>query len=143
MSKRARTLVFGAMLAAMNLAGMTAVAQAQPPDAVEQFRRGEQASQEHPTTDEAARRQALAQERYYDSFGRQDPATQAALAQERYYSTSGYGDTTAAAPAEPSGRPGWLVPAIGVLAGILVLLGVLATMLLRRARGRVRVHQAA
>ena len=86
---------------------------------------------------------ALAQEHYYDSFGRRDPATQAALAQERYYSTSGYGDTTAPAPAEPSGRPGWLVPAIGVLAGILVLLGVLATMLLRRARGRVRVHQAA
>jgi hypothetical protein len=31
MSKRARALVFGAMLAAMSLAGMTAVAQAQPP----------------------------------------------------------------------------------------------------------------
>jgi hypothetical protein len=30
---------------------MTAIAQAQPPDAVEQFRRGERASQEQPTTD--------------------------------------------------------------------------------------------
>jgi hypothetical protein len=125
MSRLTRALALVTMLAAMTLTALTAVAQAQP------------------TTDDAARRQALAQERYYDSFGRQNPATQAALAQERYYSTWGYGDTPAPAPAEPSGRPGWLVPAIGVLAGILALLGVLATMLLRRARGRVRAHQAA
>jgi crotonobetainyl-CoA:carnitine CoA-transferase CaiB-like acyl-CoA transferase len=71
------------------------------------------------------------------------PAIRQGLAQERYYSTWGYGDTPAPAPAEPSGRPGWLVPAIGVLAGMVALLGVLAAMLPRRARGRVRVQQAA
>jgi hypothetical protein len=57
MSKRTRTLVLGVALAAMNLAGLTAVAQAndQPAeaDAVEQFRRGERASQEQPTTGKA------------------------------------------------------------------------------------------
>ena len=53
MSKRARALVFGVMLAAMNLAGMTAVARAQPPDGLEQFRRGERASPGQSTTAEA------------------------------------------------------------------------------------------
>jgi hypothetical protein len=119
MSRLARALV----LAAMTLAGLTAAAQAHPSD--------------------AARRQALAQERYYTSFDRQDPATQAALAQERYYSTTRAGDPTAAAPAPPSRKPAWLVPAIGALATALALLGIRATMITRRRRGRVRVRQPA
>jgi hypothetical protein len=144
MSRLTRVLVLGAMLAAMTLASLTAVAQAQPTgnDAVELFRRGERASQDQPTSD-SIKRAAEAQERYYSTWGYGDPSAQQALAQERYYSTWGYGDTPAPAPAEPSGRPGWLVPVIGVLAGVLALLGVLAAMLRRRARGRVQVHQAA
>jgi hypothetical protein len=125
MSRLARTLVLAATLAATTLAGLTAAAQA------------------HPASDDAARRQALAQERYYDSFGQQDPATQAALAQERYYSIWRASDPTAAAPAPPSGQPAWLVPAIGVLAAALALLGTRATMITRRRRGRVRVRQPA
>jgi hypothetical protein len=125
MSRLARALVLAATLAATTLAGLTAAAQA------------------HPASDDAARRQALAQERYYGSFGQQDPATQAALAQERYYSTWRASDPTAAAPAPPSGQPAWLVPAIVVLAAALALLGTRATMITRRRRGRVRVRQPA
>ena len=124
MSRLARALVLAATLAAMTLAGLTAAAQA------------------HPASDDA-RRQALAQERYYGSFGQQDPATQAALAQERYYSTWRASDPTAAAPAPPSRQPAWLVPAIGALAVALALLGIRATMITRRRRGRVRVRQPA
>ena len=126
MSRLARALVLAATLAATTLAGLTAAAQA------------------HPASDDAARRQALAQERYYTSFDRhQDNATQAALAQERYHSTWRAGDPTAAAPAPPSRQPAWLVPAIGALATALALLGIRATMITRRRRGRVRVRQPA
>jgi hypothetical protein len=132
------------VLAPMTLTALTAVAQAQPTgnDAVELFRRGERASQDQPTSD-SVKRAAEAQERYHSTWGYGDPAIQQGLAQERYYSSWGYGDTPAPAPAEPGGQPGWLLPAIGVLAGVLALLGFLAAMLVRRARGRVRVHQAA
>ena len=53
MSRLARVLILGAVMAAMNLAGMTAVAQAQSAhdDAVQRFRQGERASQEQPTAD--------------------------------------------------------------------------------------------
>jgi hypothetical protein len=124
MSRLARTLMLAATLAATTLAGLTTAAQAHPAS--------------HDT-----RGQALAQERYYASFGQQDPATQAALAQERYYSTWRASDPTAAAPAPPSGQPAWLVPAIGVLAAALALLGTRATMITRRRRGRARVRQPA
>jgi hypothetical protein len=143
MSRLARTLVLAATLAATTLAGLTAAAQANPTD--------------------DARHQALAQQRYHSTFGQQDPATQAALAQERYHSTWGYkvpavrqalaqeryystwraSAPTAAAPAPPREQPAWLVPAIGVLAAALALLGIRATMITRRRRGRVRVRQPA
>jgi hypothetical protein len=124
MSRLARILVLAATLTATTLAGLTAAAQA------------------HPASDDA-RRQALAQERYYESFDRQDNATQAALAQQRYYSTWRAGDPTAAALAPPSRQPAWLVPAIGALAAALALLGIRATMITRRRRDRVRVRQPA
>jgi hypothetical protein len=133
MSRLTRILV----LAAMILAGLTAVAQAQPSAGDHQ-----RTSQNQPISD-SVKRAAEAQERYYSTWSYGDTPARQALAQERYYSTWSYGDTPAPAPAEPNGRTGWLVPAIGVLAGILALLGVLATMRLRRARGRVRAQQAA
>jgi hypothetical protein len=180
MSKLARTLILGATLAAMNLAGTTAVAQAhtnddpaskrhralgqaqlgvagdydapRPPlerqvgesyryyhdalagqaqttqaDAVQRFRRGERASQEQPA--DAATRAALAQEQSYSFYSsRWTPANKA---------------PAPVRPAQPSGQPDWLAPAIGVLAAALALSGGLAVTITRRARRRVRAGQAA
>jgi hypothetical protein len=137
MSRLARTLMLAAALAAMNLAGMTAVAQAypldpttdqrvttqqQPTDAIERFRRGERASQEQPTTDAALRR---------------------VLAQEHSYSFRGYSDTPAPAPDGPSGQPDWLVLGLGVLAAALALSTGLAVLAARRAGRKMRAGQAA
>ena len=122
MSRLARALV----LAAMTMAGLTA-AQAHPAagDAVQPSRND-------------ARRQALAQERYYESFDRQDPATQAALAQERYYNTWRPGHTTAPAqPAEPN-RPVVVLGAVAAALALVALTAVTAT----RARRRLRARQA-
>jgi hypothetical protein len=121
MSKRARALILAASLAAMTLAGM-AVAQAQPPDGVEQFRRGERASQGQPPITGDARR----------------PPTQAQVGESWRHPVN-----VPVRPAEPSGQPGWLVLGLGMLAAALALSGGLAAMILRRTRGRVRVRQVA
>ena len=132
MSKLARTLVLGAMLAAMNLAGMTAVAHAQANDARrppterqvgESWRQPQVASQEQTAADAALRRQ---------------------LARERFSIPSG---TPAQVPAptqspEPSGQPGWLVASLAVLAAALVVSGGLAVMAAKRASRRVRAGYA-
>jgi hypothetical protein len=140
MSKLTRTLILGVALAAMNLAGMTAVAHAypldpavdhavasqqqNPTDAQELFRRGERASQEETTADATVRR-LLARERSSIPSG-----TRAQVP-----------DPTP--PDESSGQPGWLVPAIGVLAAVLALVAGLVVMAARRANRRVRAGQAA
>jgi hypothetical protein len=125
MSRLARTLALAAVLAAMTLAGLAAVAQAQP------------------TQEDAVKRAAEAQERYYSTWSYGDPAVEQGLAQERYYSTWGYGDTPAPTPAEPSGQPDWLVLGLGVLAAVLALVAGLAVLAARRANRRVRAGQAA
>ena len=136
MSKLARTLVLGAMLAAMNLASMTAVAQAQANDEGKDARRppterqvGESwhqpqvASQEQTAADAALRRQ---------------------LARERFSIPSGSpAQVPAPEPAEPSEQPGWLVASLGVLAGALALVAGLAVMAARRATRKARAGQAA
>jgi hypothetical protein len=136
MSKRARTLILGVALAAMTLAGMTAVAQAHAND--------DPASKRH----RALGRLGFLAAGDHDTTASQDQTTsdsvrRARLAQERYYSTWRYGDTPAQAPAQPSRQPGWLVPVIGALAAALVLLGVLAATIVRHTHGKVRVRQAA
>ena len=135
MSKLARALTLVAMLAAMNLAGMTAVAQAHATD---------------PPSGQAdaTLRRLLAQERF--SIPNATPAQSAAdaahqrlLAQERYYSTWDYGNTSAPAPPEPSGQAGWLTPALGVLAGVLALVAGVAVVAARRANRTQRAGQTA
>jgi hypothetical protein len=155
MSKRARTLILGATLAAMNLAAMTTVAQAQatnegkgtrPPserqvgetwtkhqatpqqqaatdDAVQQFRRGERASQEQTTSDAALQRQ-LARERF--SIPSATPA-----------------QVPAPVPPESNGQPGWLLASLGVLTVVLALVGGLAVLAAKRAGRRARSRHAA
>jgi hypothetical protein len=111
MSKLARALILGATLAAMNLAGLTAVAYAQANDdpdgkdarrlaterqAGESWRQGQVASQEQAAA-AATLRRVLARERFSIPSG--TPA-----------------QVPAPVPAESDGPPGWLLASLGVLA---------------------------
>jgi hypothetical protein len=143
MSKLVRVLVLGAMLAAMNLAGMTA-AHAQPTtgDAAGSSLQGGRTGQVQGTT--SARHRALGQERYYTTWRDGDPARERALAQERYYSTWRDGQATDPVRlAAPSRRPGWLVASLTGLAAALALSGGLALLAARQARHKARLGQAA
>jgi hypothetical protein len=164
MSKRARALVLGATLAAMHLAGLTAVAQAQatnegkdarrPPSerqVGESWRHRQVAPESQTTTDPAAQR-ALARQRYwyYQSMltARQqtaqeqtaaDAALQRQLARERHAIPSGTpAQVPAPVPADPNGQPGWLVASLGVLVAVLALVAAVAVMAGRRTSRRVR-----
>jgi hypothetical protein len=153
MSKLARILALGALLAATTLASTTAVAYAdeaavtqdgrQPPTERQVGEPDHRRVAPQQATADATRRAALAQEHYYSSWGHGDPAVQQALAQERYYSTWGYSNTPAPAPAKPSRQPDWLVTGLGVLAATVALATGLAVLAAKRARRRVRVGQAA
>ena len=136
MSKRTRALILGAALAAMNLAGMTAVAHAQatneakdarrPPterQVGETWRHGQAATPEQTAADAALQRQ-LARERF--SIPNATPA-----------------QVPAPVPDESSGTPGWLLTSLGVLAATLVLAGGLAVLAARRAGRRARIGRAA
>jgi hypothetical protein len=144
MSKLARTLILAAMVAAINLAGVTAIAHAQPPDGVEQLRRGERASQDDSTPAEAVeefRRSEHASQEETTA----DAALRRVLARERFSIPNG---TPAQVPVpvqppEPSGQPDWLVPGIGGLAAVLALVAGLVVLATRRTGRRVRTGQAA
>jgi hypothetical protein len=137
MSKLARTLVLGATLAAVNLTGAVAQAQANDePTSTQDARRppteaqvGEawrhrQVPSPRQTTADAALRRQLARERF--SIPSQTPA-----------------QPTAPAPPEPSGQPNWLVASLGGFAAGLALAGGLAVLTARRAGRRARVGHAA
>jgi hypothetical protein len=135
MSKLARALMLGVMLAAMNLASMTAVAQAQADDegkgvrpptesqVGETWRERPVTSQQQAAADAALRRQ-LARERF--SIPNATPA-----------------QVPAPAPDESSGQPGWLVAWLGVLVAALALVAGLAVRAAKRASRRVRAGPAA
>src|SRR5918994_462854 len=124
MSKHARALVFGAMLAAMNLAGMTAIARAQTAqdDAIQRFRRGERAAQEQPTIADNTQR----------------PPTEAQVGESWRHPVN-----VPVPPAEPSGQSGWLVLTLGVLSAALALVAGLAVLVARRTSRRLRAGHAA
>ena len=129
MSKLTRALILGATLAAMNLAGMTAVAQAQTTD--------EPASNQGALRPPADRQVGESYRNYHEALAAQaqraeddaferfrrgerasqqqttaDAALQRQLARERHSIPSGTpAQVTAPAPTEPNGRPGWLLPA--------------------------------
>lgn len=123
MPKLTRMLLFGATLAAINLAGMTSVALAQP-EAHDAIKR--ELAQQH-TADQITTEHLIQQ----------------ALAQERYYSTMGTHASTSAVGSQPatgSSWPGRVVLALGgALAAGLTLLAMVAV---RRAR-QVRAEQGA
>jgi hypothetical protein len=170
MSKLSRPLLLVAMLAVMNLATMTAVAQAHTSNdptstrhrALEQL---EVLATDQPSNQaEATVRRLLARERSTSpdqvpagprllldeerssllNLPNRDAATQTALAQERYYNTWGYGGaSTPAAPAEPSGQPTWLVIALAVLAAVLALVAGIAVVAARRVTRSQHAGQTA
>jgi hypothetical protein len=87
---------------------------------------------------------ALAQERYYSSYGEPetpDAGTSAALAQERYYSSYGEPEPlTLPQPSAPSDKTPWLPIALSV--AIVMLIVAMSTTLLRRLRVRRRAARA-
>jgi hypothetical protein len=141
MSKLARTLVLGAMLMAMNLAGMTAVAHAQAndPDGKQARRQATEGQvgetwRKHQTTPQ----QQAATDDAVERFRRGERASQEQTIPN---------GTPAQAPAppqadEPSGLPDWLVPSLAVLAAALAVSGGLAVMAAKRASRRVRAGHA-
>jgi hypothetical protein len=156
MSKLARALILTATVAAMNLAGLTAVASAQSTDEPtsnqdarrpptqgqvgEAWRQPQVAPAEPTVAGERFRRGERASQEQTTA----DATVRRLLARERSSIPSG---TPAQVPVpvqppEPSGQPDWLVPAIGVLAAVLALVAGLVMMATRRAGRRVRAGHA-
>jgi hypothetical protein len=121
MSKLARALALAAMLAAMNLAGMIAVAHAYPVDPDTDLR----ATAQQQSTGDATLRRVLARERF--SIPNVAPAQVASPMR----------------PAEPGGQPSWLTPALSVLAAVLALVAGVAVVAARRAHRSQRAEQTA
>jgi hypothetical protein len=164
MSKLARALTFATMLAALQLAAMTTAAQAyatnqpsgQADATVRRLLARERSSipnqtPAQPAADAAHPRLLLAEQRSSllnlpnraSAQAAADATLRRLLARERYYSTWDYGDTSAPAPAEPSGHAGWLTPALGVLAAALALVAGVAVLVARRANRSQRASQTA
>jgi hypothetical protein len=129
MSRLARVLILGAVAVTMSLAGMTAVAQAQPAhdDTVQRFRQGERASQGQPITDDVVQR-----------FRQGERASQERLTTDEAVQQV----PVPVRPVEPSGQADWLVVSLGGLAAALALVAGLAMLAVRRANNRARVRQA-
>jgi hypothetical protein len=127
MSKLTRTLIIGATLTAMHLAGMTAVAQAQATD--------QQASPRPPTE-----RQVGESWRHRQAASPEQTAADAALGRVQARERFSIPDATptevpAPAPTQPNRQPSWLLTSLGVLA-VLMLVAALAALAARRARRR-------
>jgi hypothetical protein len=162
MSKLARTIVLAATLAALNLAGITAVASAQgngedttttQQELAENWGYYQQATRV-PPADLAARMQADAPQReqsdrwtYYNHATQLSPAELATWmqAKDRPDTTTQPPAQVPAAPAQPTGpvgQPTWLVVALGGLAAALALVAGLALLAARRANHRAQVGHA-
>ena len=138
MSKLARALTLVAMVAAMNLAGLVAVAHAYPLDPASQRHRAVGQSEslaaadhavasQQQSTGDAAARQLLARER--SSIPNPAPAQAPVAGPVR--------------PAEPGGQPGWLTPALSVLSAVLALVAGVAVLAARRANRAQRAGRTA
>ena len=132
MSKRTRALILAAMVAAMNLAGMTAVAHAQANDDSPSKRHRALGQLEVPAAEDA-----VASQEQPTAADARRPPTEGKVGESLHPRAK-----VPVQPVEPSGQPSWLVPAIGVLA-TLALCGGLAATITRRARRRARVGHAA
>jgi hypothetical protein len=137
LSKRTRALILAAMVAAMNLAGMTAVAQAQTTN--EPI--SEQDARRPPTEGQVGeswhQRQVTAEQPDIASDARRPP-TENQVGESWRHQTD-----VPAQPGEPGGLPSWVMASLGLLAAVLALAGGLAVLAARRAGRRARVGHAA
>jgi hypothetical protein len=137
MSKRTRALILAAMVATMNLAAMTAVAQAQATDEPTSSRDARRPPTEA-QVGEAWRHPQVAAEQPSVAGDTRRPPTEAQVGEPWRH------PTRAPVPsAEPSGQPGWVMASLVVLAAALALAGGLAVLAARRAGRRARVGHAA
>ena len=138
MPKLTRVLVLGAALAAMNLAGLTAAAQAQAND--DPDGKGTRQPPSERQVGESWRHDQVAPQQQAAA----DAALRRVLAREHASIPSGTpAQVSAPAPTDPSGQPGWLLTSLAGLAAVLVLVAGLAVLAARRAGRRVRVGHAA
>jgi hypothetical protein len=136
-SKLTRILTVGAALAAMHLAGLTAVAHAQAnhdPD-VKNARRP---PTERQVGESWRHRQAASQDQ-----SAADATLQRVRARERFSIPNATpAEAPTPVPPKPSGQPGRLLTWLGVLVAALVLAGGLAVLVTKRASRSVRAGQA-
>jgi hypothetical protein len=161
MSKLARALILAATVAALNLAGMTAIARAQANDQdtpsqqelADNWNYYNQATH-IPPAELKARMQAEAAQRklaerwtYYNHATQMSPAELKTWmqAKDRPDTTTQPSTQVPAAPVqptEPNGQPTWLVVSLGGLAAALALVAGLALLAARRANRRAQVGHA-
>jgi hypothetical protein len=161
MSKLARALILAATVAALPLAGMTGVAQAQAndQDTPSQQKLAErwnndyyQATHMSPTEHKAwlqanaARRELSDRWIYYSHATQLSPAELKAWVQARDRAGTPTEKTVQVPapvrPDQPSGQPLWLVVTLGVLAAALAIVAGLALLAARRANRRAQVGHA-
>jgi hypothetical protein len=120
------------VVAALPLAGMTAVAQAQAND---------QPARRPPTQGQVGESwhqpQATAEQSTIAGDPRRPP-TESQVGESWRHQTD-----VPAQPAEPGGLPSWVMASLGLLAAVLALAGRLAVLAARRAGRRARVGHAA
>jgi hypothetical protein len=137
MSRLARALVLGATLAAMNLAGMTTVAQAHTNDQSAGNQDARRPPLERQVGESYRHRQVASQQQTASGDARRPPL-------ERQVGESYRHQTRVPVrAAEASGQPGWLLASLGVLTAFLALSGGLAVLAAKRARRKAEVGQAA
>ena len=138
MSKLARALILGATLAAMNLIGLTTVAQAQSTDEPTSNQDARQPPTERQVGESWRHRQAASQDQTAA-----DATLQRVQAREHHsIPNEAPAQAPAPVPPEPSGPPGWLLASLAVLAVALALAGGLAVLAAKRGR-RARIRHAA
>ena len=129
MSRRTRALAVGAILAAMQLAGMTAVAHAQANNEGKDARRPPTQGQ----VGEAWHQPQVAPSEPNVAGETRRPPTQSQVGESWRHQTSVPGR-----PAEPGGQPGWRIASLGLLAAALALVGGLAVMARHPAQPRTQ-----
>ena len=131
MSKLARPLMLVAMLAAMNLAAMTAVAHAHDRSNPASTRNRAPGRVELLATDQPS--------------GQADATVRRLLAKERptLPDTAPAQGTSPVRPAPPSGQAGWRIVALAVLAAVVALAAAVTVMAARRTHRSQRAGQTA